>query len=165
MKRGGAKKTPEQKVEDIVKFYEENMDRVSNMKTLECAKLLPNKHFRKNKLKEILSEITGPASPAVYESLVKLASLEKKCIKEGILYMDDLKDEFEPISKRKVGVILKRARRFFFIASNCRQKVWKKCTVAPTYWEDVSGDAWNKILDDFGLKNDWDNYMKSINKC
>ncbi|RIA84567.1 hypothetical protein C1645_832060 [Glomus cerebriforme] len=40
---------------------------------------------------------------------------------------------------------------------------WKKCDIAPTYWESVTGPTWNSILNSLNLEQQYENLSESEN--
>lgn len=126
---------------------------------------IPLFDLRKDEIKKVLSRISGVASANTYENLIKLAFYERNCAINNIPYMDDIKKVWQTLGKtRSASVILKRARRFYFFASNCKNgSAWKICTVAPTYWEDISKKIWEQMINELNLMTSWETYMNSIN--
>lgn len=79
------------------------------------------------------------------------------------MYKPDLKVASSKVSSKSFTVFLKRARRFYFIASHCNKDSQKSCEIAPTFWEEISEKRWDQLLGSLKLKENWCNYMLSIN--
>lgn len=165
----GIKKDDGQKVDQIREFYykmdlddKENLNFVENF----THKLkMPDSSMMKSFLGKVLKRVQGKATRELYENLITLAYFEIKSLENKIDYITDIKEIWNEMDNRKhYSTVLKQARRFYYIASNINGNPCEDCDVAPTYWFEVSNDSWNNLLDEFSLKQGWEQYEKLIKK-
>jgi hypothetical protein len=142
----------------IIKFFNDNKadgDLLENFSEFSVI-LDKNNEDRIKTLKKIFDGMKGGASEHVYKSFIELEILYQLYLKEfGRKKGSNLaKDELNNIiiTKKKPSIYFKKASNFYFICKHLKKGGWKKCDLAPTYWESVTGPTWSSILNSLNLE-------------